>query len=87
MSLPEWFDVAQTAYWILGILSGGAFLGCIARVLVLSMHEEESRIEKPDVIPTQQHAGNVSTSRGPVQVNVKVIRYKQFHHRRVKGNA
>jgi hypothetical protein len=39
--LPEWFDVAQTAYWILGILSGGAFLGCMARVLVLSMHEEE----------------------------------------------
>jgi hypothetical protein len=59
MSLPEWFDVAQTAYWILGILSGGAFLGCMARVLVLSLHEEESRIGDAEMSDRPQHAGNV----------------------------
>jgi hypothetical protein len=85
--LPEWFDVAQTAYWILGILSGGAFLGCMARVVVLSMHEEESRMDSLTPPDLGQHAPTVSASRGPVQVNVKVIRYEQFHHRRVKGNA
>jgi hypothetical protein len=85
--LPEWFDVAQTGYWILGILSGGAFLGCMARVVVLSMHEEESRMDSLTQSDLGQHAPTVSASRGPVQVSVKVIRYEQFHHRRVKGNA
>jgi hypothetical protein len=55
--------------------------------LLIQDDDEESRMDSLTPPDLGQHAPTVSASRGPVQVNVKVIRYEQFHHRRVKGNA